>query len=249
MPTKARLAFRLQLLMRGLLSDLPLVSVLDLIHAARQTGVLDVQAEVPYTIAFERGEIIAGGILDWLSTEAIHTCPIMPNDGEFSFEVKPVTGTALGHYTHFVTEWARLSDEWQQICQIIDSPSRVFRGDVPMFDNRVGRSVRAAARKSDQPLFHVASALAEGVEDGRVEALERYAWYGLLLPRGAPYASSHSVSHHMDGRRNLGEIVDSGISTELVRDYLLMAIKQGLSFPGSGWVLRDLVWESAYSGL
>lgn len=232
--------------MRGLLSDLPLVGVLDLIYAARQTGVLDVQTSVPYTIAFMNGEIIAGGILDWLSTEAIHTCPIMPPQGRFEFEVKPVTGVPLGQYTHFMTEWARLSDEWQEVCKIIGSPSRVFRGAVPLFEDKMGRSVRAAARKADQPLFHVASALAEGVLDGRVEALDRYAWYGLLLHPGGPYASEHVVSKYMDGRSNLGEIVGRGVSIELVRDYLLDALGQGLRFPGSGWVLRDLVWEREY---
>ncbi|PJI52200.1 GTPase-activating protein, partial [Methylobacterium radiotolerans] len=42
--------------MQGLLSDLPLLGVLELIHATRQTGVLDVQARVPFTVAFLDGE-------------------------------------------------------------------------------------------------------------------------------------------------------------------------------------------------
>ncbi|CAM3369646.1 hypothetical protein DESA109040_09885 [Deinococcus saxicola] len=32
-----------------------------------------------------------------------------------------------------------------------------------------------------------------------------------------------------------------------MRDYLLGELRLGLRFPGSGWVLRDLVWEQKYS--
>jgi hypothetical protein len=82
--------------MQGLLSDLPLIGVMELINGTRQTGVLEVQSEVPYTVAYVKGEVVAGGILDWMGVDAIHASPMLPDSGTFAFELKPVTGAALG---------------------------------------------------------------------------------------------------------------------------------------------------------
>ncbi|MDB5045931.1 MAG: GTPase-activating protein [Deinococcus sp.] len=229
--------------MQGLLSDLPLIGIMELINGTRQTGVLEVKSEVPYTVAYVEGEIVAGGILDWLGVDAIHASPMLPDNGTFAFELKPVTGTALGPYDHFMTDWARASDEWTQICAIIGSPSRVFQGNINLFNEAQGRSVRAAARQADLPLFQVAQQVAEAVKEGKVTATERYAWFGLRLRPGGKRAEIHPIARALDGEVNLGQLVEQGFSLNDVREYLLGELRLGLRFPGSGWVMRDLIWE------
>lgn len=233
--------------MQGLLSDLPLLGVLELIHASRQTGVLEVGGEVPFTVAFNHGEIVAGGILDWLGLEALQSCPMSPVRGHFSFEAKPVMGTPLGSYEHLTTEWARVSDEWEALCAVLTSPSRLYSGDLPLFDELGGRSIRAAARKAGRPLLDVAQEVAGALLERRVQPLDRYAWFGLLIKADPRHAADHPLSEHLTGELNLGEVVGTGHSIELVREYLLTALHQGLRFQGSGWVLRDLVWEMRYA--
>ena len=67
--------------------------------------------------------------------------------------------------------------------------------------------------------------------------------------RPSPAHGKHPITAHLDGQRNLGEIVRRGdLGTDEVRRYLLGAIRRGLRFSGSGWVLRDLVWEEQFSG-
>lgn len=233
--------------MQGLLSDLPLLGVLELIHASRQTGVLDVQGEIPYAVAFNHGEVVSGGILDWLGPEAIQSCPLMPHRGRFEFHPKSVTGSPLGPYGHFTTEWARISDEWEEVCAYIGSPSRIFSGDLPLFNELGGRSIRAAARKADRPVIEVAQMVAEAVKNKQVIPLNRYAWFGLLLQPDPRHQSQHPLTALLDGTLNLGEIVSSGHDIDEVRAYLLSALHHGLRFQGSGWVLRDLVWETRYA--
>ena len=43
------------------------------VHVFLKPGVLDVQARVPFTVAFLAGEIVEGGILDWLGVDAVRT--------------------------------------------------------------------------------------------------------------------------------------------------------------------------------
>lgn len=231
--------------MQGLLSDLPLIGVMELINGTRQTGVLEVQSEVPYTVAYVQGEVVAGGILDWMGVDAIHASPMLPESGTFAFELKPVTGTALGPYDHFMTDWARASDEWTQICAVIGSPSRVFQGNISLFNDMQGRSVRAAARQADLPLFQVAQLVAEAVKDGKVDATNRYAWFGLRLRPGGKRAAIHPIARALDGEVNLGQLIEQGFDLNEVREYLLGELRLGLRFPGSGWVMRDLIWEQS----
>ena len=231
--------------MQGLLSDLPLLGVLELIHTSRQTGVLDVRGDVPYSVAFRQGEIVGGGILDWLGTEALQCCPLLPRRGPFEFTPREVTGAPLGPYEHFMTEWARVGDEWEATCAYVTSPSRLFTGDVPLFAELGGRSIRAAARKSNRPLLEVAQFVAQAVRTRELQPLDRYAWFGLLLPPD-PQHAGHPVGAQLDGQRNLGELVGAGLSTHEVRNYLLQAVERGLRFQGSGWVLRDLLWEKRF---
>ncbi len=233
--------------MQGLLSDLPLIGLLELIHTSRQTGVLEVGGEVPFTVAFNHGEIVEGGILDWMGSEALQSCPMSPMRGQFEFGIKPVMGTPMGPYDHFTTEWARVSDEWEAVCAQVTSPSRLIMGDLPLFGELGGRSIRAAARKSGRPLLDVAQEVASAVREGRAELLDRYAWFGLLVKSDPRLVVDHPLNEHLNGQLNLGEVVSTGQSIELVREYLLTALHQGLRFQGSGWVLRDLVWEMRYA--
>ncbi|WP_291425021.1 DUF4388 domain-containing protein [Deinococcus sp.] len=233
--------------MQGLLSDLPLLGVLELIHTSRQTGVLEVEGEVPYTVAFRQGEIVAGGILDWLGTEALQCCPILSSRGHFEFVPREVAGTPLGPYEHFITEWARVGDEWEEACAYIVSPSRLFTGKVPLFNELGGRSIRAAARMSNRPLLEVAQFVSQVVRSRELQPLNRYAWFSLLLQPDPHLAEQHPVGALIDGQLNLGEIVSAGHDIDEVRDYLLLALGQGLRFQGSGWVLRDLVWEKRFT--
>lgn len=233
--------------MQGLLSDLSLVNVLELIHTSRQTGVLNVESDVPFTVAFQHGEIVSGGVLDWLGSDALHSCSILSHRGRFHFDQKPVTGQPLAPYGPFTTEWARVSDEWAEVCTYIGSPSRLFTGEVPLFNEHGGRSIRAAARKGNRPLLDLAQQVAEDVRERRLHPLDRFAWFGLLINPDSQYATDHPVTLLLDGERNLGEIVDLAKDVNIVREYLLQAIRDGLRFQGSGWVLRDLIWEDQYA--
>ncbi|MEW6422684.1 MAG: DUF4388 domain-containing protein [Deinococcota bacterium] len=219
---------------------------MELVNATRQTGVLDVKAEVPYTVAFVGGEIVGGGILDWLGLDAIQASPMLPREGSFEFKPSVVTGSPLAPYGHFTTDWARASDEWEQVCALIGSPSRVFQGALPLFDAPEGRSARAAARQAERPLFEVAQGLAEAVRQGRAEPTGRYAWHSLRLRSGTTRATPSPVAAVLDGERNLGEVIAGGLDEWDVREHLLAEIRAGLRFPGSGWVLRDLIWEQKY---
>ncbi|ABF45443.1 Protein containing PATAN domain [Deinococcus geothermalis DSM 11300] len=232
--------------MQGLLSDLPLMGILELVNATRQTGVLDVKAEVPYTVAFLGGEIVGGGILDWLGVDAIQASPMLPNEGSFEFKPSAVTGSPLAPYGHFTTDWARASDEWEQVCALIGSPSRVFQGELPLFDTPEGRSARAAAQQAERPLFEVAQGLAEAVRQGRAEPTGRSAWHSLRLRSGTTRTAPSPVAAALDGERNLGEVIAGGLDEWEVREHLLTEIRAGLRFAGSGWVLRDLIWEQKH---
>ncbi|KQR41117.1 DUF4388 domain-containing protein [Deinococcus sp. Leaf326] len=229
--------------MRGLLSDLPLLGLLELVHESRQTGVLSVGGELPYTVTFSQGEVVAGGVLDWLGLEALQTCPLSPQGGDFEFESRSIAGRPLQAYGPLLSEWARVSDEWARVSRTVGSPSRVFRGELPLFSEGEGRSVRAAARRSNRPLIDVAAEVAQATQAGRLEATDDYAWFALVL-KPSPAHGKHPISAFLDGQRNLGEIARrSGLGVGEVRRYLLGAIRRGLRFSGSGWVMRDLVWE------
>ena len=233
--------------MRGLLSDLPLLGLLELVHESRQTGVLSVGGDLPYTVTFSQGEVVAGGVLDWLGLEALHTCPLSPPRGDFEFESRTIAGRPLQAYGPLLSEWARVSDEWERVCRSVGSPSRVFRGELPLFAQGEGRSVRAAARRSDRPLIDVAAEVAQAMQTGQLEATDQYAWFALVL-RPSPAHGKHPISAFLDGQRNLGDIAHhSGLGVGEVRRYLLGAIRRGLRFSGSGWVMRDLVWEEQSS--
>lgn len=230
--------------MQGLLSDLPLLGVLELIHTTRQTGVLEVEAQVPYTVAFLGGEIVSGGILDWLGTDALYACPLLADSGSFSFARRPVTGQPLGTYDHLITDWARVGDEWEQLCEVIGSPSRAFQGATPPFE--AGRTVRSVARELDRPVFEVAQRVAEATRRGELAPQQRHEWFRLRLRPAGRRADLHPVARRLDGQRTLGEVIEQGVTVQQARTYLLGELRLGLRFPGSGWVLRDLIWEQRH---
>ncbi|WP_420596594.1 DUF4388 domain-containing protein [Deinococcus sp.] len=228
--------------MQGLFSDVPLIGVLSIMHETGQTGVLEVDADVPFSVAFAKGEIVEGGILDWTGLDALHASPMLPGSGSFSYSRRNVTGAVISPFEQFTTDWARITDEWEQIGTVISSPSVVLSGAMPLFDQEKGRSVRAAARDAGLPLFEVAARAADAVNAGKLKATGRYAWYGLKIAHRGQRTSD--LTRALDGGLSLGEVIDQGFSPAMVRAYLLSELHLGLRFAGSGWVLRDLVWET-----
>lgn len=73
--------------MEGSFDTIPLSDVLEMIHASRGTGVLQLVSDgLPLNLHFEGGEVVGGGILDWKGFEAISTFPLHPDKGRFKFE-------------------------------------------------------------------------------------------------------------------------------------------------------------------
>ncbi|MFC4453006.1 DUF4388 domain-containing protein [Deinococcus sonorensis] len=232
--------------MQGLFYDAPLIGVMELLHVSRQTGLLVADAEIPFNVSFVQGEVVDGGILDWLGLDAIYASPLLPEQGSFSFSVQEMQGVPLAAYDKITADWARYSDEWSQLCQVIGSPSAVFTGDLPLFDTPEGKSVRVVARSTHMPLFEVAERVAEGVENGKLTRLDTYAWFALRLKHQVGSGRGGRVAAALDGERTLGELVAQGYSAAELRAYMLDEIKFGLRFPGTGWVLRDLLWERQF---
>lgn len=237
--------------MQGLFSDVPLIGVLSLLHDLAHTGRLEVEADLPFFLNFEHGEVVDGGILDWHGLDAIQSCPLVPGSGSFSFQrtppppvpPPPVAGKALMPYDPFSTEWARVSDEWQQILRVIGSPSAIFQGQMlPIFNQPAGCSVRAAAAFAGIGLAEMAGKVAAGVREGSLRPTGRYAWFDVVLPPSAEAFTQ--LSQRFDGHTTLGQMIAGGLTHAEVRTDLIYEIRLGLRFEGCGWVLRDLLWES-----
>ena len=239
--------------LRGDFHDLSLPDLLDLLHATRQTGVLQVQAAVtgrhplPFQVSLVRGEVTGGAVLDWSGLDALMSCPPDPQVGNFEFVVRPQGGTPPLPYAQLVAEWARLSDEWRRICAVIGSPSRGWQAPLPGFQDPAGRSVRAALSHSGQTLTGLSGALAQAVLAGQARPSGRFAWFGLRLDMAAPHLTGHPLARWIDGQRDLGELA-ALTSTGAARGYLLAELEAGLRFPGCGWVWRDLLWEAEVLG-
>ncbi len=232
--------------MQGLFFDAPLIGVLELLHVSRKTGVLTADAGMPFSLSFHEGQVSSGGILDWQGLDAIYACPLLPDRGSFSFAAQAVEGEMLAPYGKITADWARYSDDWQQICAVVGSPSALFRGNLPLFDSDEGRSIRAASRSAQLPLFEVAERVLGGVRSGRLTPLGRFSWYSLRLRHQPGSGRGGRVAGVLDGERNMGELVEAGLPANELRDYLISEIRAGLRFPGCGWVLRDLLWEREF---
>lgn len=232
--------------MQGLFFDAPLIGVLELLHVSRKTGVLTADAGMPFSLSFQEGQISSGGILDWQGLDAIYACPLLPDRGSFSFAAQAVEGEMLAPYGKITADWARYSDDWQQICAVVGSPSALFRGNLPLFDSDEGRSIRAASKSAQLPLFEVAERVLGGVRSGRLTPLGRFSWYSLRLRHQLGSGRGGRVAGVLDGERNMGELVLAGVPVNELRDYLISEIRSGLRFPGCGWVLRDVLWEREF---
>jgi len=236
--------------MQGELADLPLIGVLELIHFSRKTGLLEVNAPIPFAFSFTAGEITEGGIIDWLGLDAIYTMSQSPERGRFTFTNGEASGTPLKPFSRLVGDWAHLADEWPRQCELIGSPSRVLRGDLPEYTD-AGRSIRAVARQTGRPLFEVAQRAVEAVMAGSLEKTNKYAWHVLRIrhpraqvPEPLPPGS---IERLLDGQRNLGEVLQEGVHPDDLRQFLVREVRSGLRFPGAGWLLRDLTWELEHS--
>ncbi|MER3488326.1 MAG: hypothetical protein C4328_00190 [Meiothermus sp.] len=246
--------------MEGNLETIGLLELLEMIHESRQSGELRLEAGgLPVHFRFLEGEITGGGILDWEGLEAIATLPLQPQEGSFRFTSGVQSGTPLLRFKALIGEWARLYDEWTRFRQLFDSPSRVLealRASEPYGVFVGGKSIRGAAKVWEVPLIIAAERAWRGLREGDLMPLRKYAWFGLrirhptarrTLAGQAPHPNDITV--HLDGTRNLGEIVQSGYSIGLVRRYLIGAIRQGeIAPPGRGWLLRDLLWEEEAEG-
>lgn len=240
--------------MEGSFDTIPLSDVLQMIHASRGTGVLHLKTQqLPLKIQFMLGEVVGGSILDWEGFEAIATFPLHPEQGRFRFEVGSVVGTPLMPFKVFVGEWARMNDQWARFRSLLDSPSRVLetpRAVEPYAVFVGGKSIRAAAKSWGVPLIIAAERAWQGLREGDLTKLRKYAWFALRIRHPSARRTQAGIRDPkdmtvlLDGSRNLGELIQAGLPIAKVRNYLLERITSGeLEAPGRGWILRDLLWE------
>lgn len=154
-------------------------------------------------------------------------------------------------FSALLGEWARVNDEWNRFRTLVDSPSRVLEAIRPRPPYEVfqgGKSVQAAAKAWGVPLLIAMERAYMGVREGDLYPLRRYAWYALRIRyqgrKGKTLEEFGAIQALLDGTRNLGEVIASGVPVSLVRRYLVHALASGeLAPPGRGWLLRDLTWE------
>lgn len=240
--------------MEGSFDTIPLSDVLQMIYASRGTGVLHLKTQqLPLKIQFMLGEVVGGSILDWEGFEAIATFPLHPEQGHFRFEVDSVVGTPLMPFKVFLGEWARMNDQWARFRSLLDSPSRVLetpRAVEPYAVFVGGKSIRAAAKSWGVPLIIAAERAWQGLREGDLTKLRKYAWFALRIRHPSARRTQAGIRDPkdmtvlLDGSRNLGELIQAGLPIAKVRTYLLERITSGeLEAPGRGWILRDLLWE------
>jgi hypothetical protein len=153
----------------------------------------------------------------------------------------------------FMGEWARMNDQWARFRSLLDSPSRVLetpRAVEPFAVFVGGKSVRAAARSWGVPLIIAAERAWQGLREGDLTGLRKYAWFALRIRHPlarrtqAGIRNPQDMTVLLDGSRNLGELIQAGLPIAKVRHYLIERITSGeLEAPGRGWILRDLLWE------
>ena len=239
--------------MEGNLNTMPLISLLEMLHTEKKSGVLQIDGLPPLTLRLQAGEVVGGGILDWRGMEAIASYDIYTAEAPFKFEPGLQAGKVIMPMPTLLGEWARVNDECRRFLQLIDSPSRVFEsldksGDFGIFVG--GRSVRTAAKVWEVPLVIAMERVWMGLQNSELTPLNRYVWYKLRIrhPRTRRKDNADDdLVKMMDGEQNLGRLVASGIEPDRLRRYLIRGIVDGeLVFPGRGWLLRDLLWELEY---
>ncbi|MDW8357061.1 DUF4388 domain-containing protein, partial [Thermus sp.] len=211
----------------------------------------------PLSLRFSAGEVVGAAILDWEGLEALFTFPLHPKEGPFRFQPgAPAAEKPLLPFSILLGEWARVNDEWDRFRTLVDSPSRVLEAIRPTSPYEVfqgGKSVRAAAKAWEVPLLIAMERAYMGVREGDLYPLRRYAWYALRIryqgKKGKTLEEFGGLQALLDGTRNLGEVIASGVPVGLVRRYLVQAIGSGELTPqGRGWLLRDLTWEMEKEG-
>ncbi|WP_457637293.1 DUF4388 domain-containing protein [Oceanithermus sp.] len=236
--------------MEGNLKTMPLVSLLEMLHSERKSGVLKIKSTPPLSLYLQAGEVVDGGILDWRGFEAIASYDIHTSEGSFSFVPGLQSGKVIMPMPTLLGEWARINDECHRFFNLIDSPSRVFeslenRGPYEVFYG--GRSVRTAAKQWGVPLVIAMERVWTGLRSGELTPVNRYVWYKLRIrhPRARRKSETdEDLIKMMDGKQNLGHLVAAGIDPDRLRRYLIKGIMSGdLVFSGRGWLLRDLLWE------
>jgi len=234
----------------GNLDTMPLVSLLEMLHSERKSGVLQIKTTPPLTLYLQVGEVVDGGIFDWRGLDAIASYDIHTNEGSFSFIPGLQRGKTLMPMRTLLGEWARINDECQRFFTLIDSPSRVFEsikkgGELDIFTS--GRSIRTAAKIWDVPLVIAMERVWHGLQNGELSPVNRYVWYKLRIRRPRARrrgAGAEDLIKMMDGEQNMGQLVAQGISPNRLRRYLIKGIvNEELVFEGRGWLLRDLLWE------
>lgn len=230
--------------MEGDLKAIPLTEVLELVHAHRRSGVLEVRTgPLPLTLRFALGEVVGASILDWEGPDALFAFPLHPEEGVFRFVPKrpPEAAQALMPFSVLLGEWARVNDEWDRFRTLIDSPSRVLeaiRPGEPYGAFLGGKSVRAAAKAWGVPLIIAMERAYMGVREGDLYPLRRYSWFALRIRHVGRKTKTLEEFGHLaallDGSRNLGEIVAEGVPLGLVRRYLIRALAQEELTPRDG---------------
>jgi Domain of unknown function (DUF4388) len=248
--------------MEGNLQDTPLSSLLELIHLTKQSGQVQITADVPLTLHVFNGEIISGQVLDWQGLEAIQSFLLHLSNGQFRFQPNAISIDVANDFgtpfSLFMTDWARLNDEWARILPLIGSPSRVMEpsqavGTVP-HPFQGGKSIRSLAKTLGVSSFEVAQNTLPWLQQGDVRLTDRFAWHGLRIQHAGASAKKLPNSRTfvdipacLDGSRNMGEILELGFSVGDVRQYLIQSLQSGeIQVSGSGWLLRDLTWELEY---
>ncbi len=248
--------------MEGNLQDTPLPSLLELIHLTKQSGRVQVTADVPLNLHVSNGEVISGEILDWEGLEAVQSFLLHLSNGQFRFYPNVTVIEAANDFdipfSLFMTDWARLNDEWARILPLIGSPSRVMEptqvlGAVP-HPFQGGKSIRSLAKALGVSSFEVAQNTLPWLLQGDLRLTSRFAWFGLRIQHSAASVkklpksrTTADIPAWLDGSRNMGEVLELGFQMNDVRQYLIQSLQSGeIQVQGSGWLLRDLTWELEY---
>jgi hypothetical protein len=230
--------------MEGNLQDTPLSSLLELIHLTKQSGMVQITADVPLTLYVFNGEIISGQILDWQGLEAIQSFLLHVSTGQFRFYPNAATIEAQSGFA--------------RILPFIGSPSRALESlktitTVP-HPFQGGKSIRSLARTLGMNSFEVAQNAVNWLQNGDLRLTDRFAWHGLRIQHASAKTGQfpntrtvNDIPAWLDGSRNMGEVLELGFDARDLRKYLVQSLQAGeIQVPGSGWLLRDLTWELEY---
>ncbi len=242
--------------MEGNLRDTPLSSVLELINLTKQSGRLQVAADLPLSLTITQGEVIAGSILDWGGLEAVQSFALHAAEGNFKFtpSAQPVPTQFQIPFSSLMTDWARINDEWARMLPLIGSPSRMleFFGTVQDTPHpfQGGKSIRSVARALETTAFEVATRAIPLMPTGVLRRLEKFSWMGMRIQHPASRQgllegfAIEATPSYLDGKRRLVDLLEIGFSISTVRAYLIEAVRGGeIELSGAGWLLRDLIWE------